>query len=134
MNAFKMLTAVTLIGMGALLGSYISIQQKSCNTWCLQNSYSYKYDHTVNKGRLLLNTQNRFCVDGNQGYGTSINDFTVREGISQLTDLDDERVLAPDQNRLEGKISSAGTISTCHCIKVTFSSLPLYLLNSSFLL
>jgi hypothetical protein len=130
-----MLTAVTLVGVGALLGSYFSIQQKSCNTWCLQNSYSYKYDHTVNIGRLSLNTQNRFCVDGNQEYGTSFNDSTVREGISQLIDLEDERVLALDQNRLEGKASSSYNISACHYLKkVTSSSLPLYLLKSSFIL
>lgn len=136
MNALRNAVAVilTLIVTGLLLGSNFSIQQAPCYASGLLAGSCYTCAHAIQTEKSLLNKYDRCHDDNKHGYGTSLNAAPFREGVAQLIDVEDEGAVTFDHNRLEGKISSSGTSSTCHCIKVTFSSLPLYLLKSSFLL
>lgn len=134
MKALTRLTAVIFTGIGGLLVGHFLIQHGPCDTWYLKNSYCCKSYHTAHAEKLLLDNHNHFHVASDHGYCTS-NDPMIGEGIAQLIDLEDEWVLVHAQNILEATVSSSGDISKGHYVtKVTSSSLPLYLLKSSFLL
>ena len=137
MNAVRNVVAVTLmlIVTGILLGSNFSIQRGPCYAGGLLAGGCYTCGHAEQTEKSLLNKCDRCHDDNRHEYGTSFNTAPLREGVAQLIDLEDEWVLALDQNRLEGKASSSYNISACHYLKkVTSSSLPLYLLKSSFIL
>jgi hypothetical protein len=134
MNAVRNVVSVTLtlIVTGILLGSNFSIQRGPCYAGGLLAGGCYTGGHAEQTEKSLLNKCDRCHDDNKHEYGTSFNTAPLREGVAQLIDLEDEGAVTFDHNRLEGKISSSGTCSTCHCIKVAYSSLPIYLLKSSF--
>jgi hypothetical protein len=134
-NALRRLSAVTLIGMGALLSMHFAIQPEPGYSPCTQNSSHYTCGHTVDISRLFSNTQNYCHAQSNHGFCASLNAHPDKDGILQLIDSEDEEALALPQNKLEEKVSSAGNVSAHHYAgKVLVSRLPLYLLQSSFLL
>jgi len=135
MNVLRRLTVVIVIIMGSSLGTVFSSQVEPSHPYCIPNIHLCKWDGTINTGSQICNSNHYPHGKGNYGYCVLCEDPSAREGITQLIDLDDEGALALDQNRSGKKASASGKISACHYLrKVTSSSLPLYLLKSSFLL
>jgi hypothetical protein len=135
MCALRRSTAIALIAMGTVLSINFFIQPVPCYSNCLQYGFHDTYDHTVDISSLFSHTQSHPHAVSSHDFFTLCNDPSVRDGIIQSIDLEDEWALTLNQNRSDVKDYSSANISSYHHSgNVSASHLPLYLLKSAFLL
>ena len=135
MQVLRRFTAVKILVMGAWLVFIFAMQPELCYSCSIRNNFIDTCDSRIDTGMLFLNTQNRFHPGCKHGDSSSFNDPTVREGIPQSIDLEDDGTLAPHPNISSTKVTPSSEINSDHHInKANALFIPLYLLKSSFLL